>query len=93
MTKRQLSVAQMRKFLERVKAQEEDMISQGVNREELSTRVNALEAALDSDAPKEELAKHLDELEATLAAASSGFSSAAALNLLNEIFGTGVPPV
>lgn len=93
MTKRRLSIPQMRTFIERVKHQEEDMIAQGVNREELTTRVDALEAALDKNASKEEVAQRLDALEATLAAASSGFSSAAALNLLNEIFGTGVPPV
>ncbi|MES2906396.1 MAG: hypothetical protein V4691_05145 [Pseudomonadota bacterium] len=83
MTRKDLTPQQIRDFINRVKLQAPEMIAEGINEEELTTRIYALEDALNGDKPKADIAKRLDELEGTLTAASSGLSSAGVLNFLN----------
>jgi hypothetical protein len=83
----------MREFIAHVKSQKEQLVAEGVDRVQLDRHLNALEAALNTNAPRQKLELLLDELEASLLVASDGGVSANVLNLLNEIFGTGMPPV
>ena len=62
--------------------------------EELDSHVNALEAELRADAPHPpRLASLLDGLRELSTEATEALINSGAMDLLNEILGTGVPPV
>lgn len=88
-----LTAPQMREFIAHVKSQKAQLVSEGVDSVELDRHLNVLEAALNANAPQAKLELLLDGLEASLLAASDGGVSSGVLNLLNDIFGTGMPPV
>ncbi len=88
-----LSDKQVHEFIARVKRDEEELVAEGVHRDDLHKRVSALEAALDKNAPAEQKAKALDDLEAILLTASDGGVSRDVINFFNQLLGTGMPPV
>jgi hypothetical protein len=88
-----LDEQQIRDFIARVKTQARELVAEGVDRDELEAHIRALEDALARRAPAAEIAAALDALEATLLAVSDGGVSANMLNFLNQLFGTGMPPV
>ena len=88
-----LSDQQIRDFIARVKKQRAELIAEGVNAKELEARLSVLEHALNAKAPADVKAEALDDLEAALLTASDGGVSHDVLNFLNQLFGTGMPPV
>jgi uncharacterized protein YigA (DUF484 family) len=88
-----LTDRQMRDFIARLKKETSDLVKEGIDRVDLQKRIHALEEALNSNASSEKKSKALDDLEATLIAASDGGVSRDILNFFNQLFGTGMPPV
>jgi predicted ATP-binding protein involved in virulence len=88
-----LSDQQMREFIARVKKETEELVNDGVDRNDLQKRLEALEAALSKNAPNDVKSQALDDLEATLLPASDGGMTRDVLNFFNQMLGTGMPPV
>ena len=89
----QLSDQQIRDFIARVKAETNELVADGVDRNDLQKRIAALENALNAGKPASVTSPLLDDLEATLLPASDGGVTRDVLNFFNQLFGTGMPPV
>ncbi|MFI4994233.1 MAG: hypothetical protein ACHQAQ_00425 [Hyphomicrobiales bacterium] len=86
----QLPVDKVRDLVEQIKSHD----ATKAHEEELGSHVTAIEEELGREAPHpSRLASLLDGLRTLSAEATEGLIHSGAMNLLNEILGTGVPPV
>ena len=85
-----LPVDKVRDLVDQIKSHEATQ----PHSDELETHVTALEAELGKEEPHHStLASLLDGLRALSAEATEALADSGVMNLLNEILGTGVPPV
>jgi hypothetical protein len=85
-----LPVEKVRDLVDQIKSHEATQ----AHGEELDSHVTALETELGKEEPRHStLASLLDGLRGLSADATEALINSGAMNLLNEILGTGVPPV
>jgi hypothetical protein len=86
-----LTIEKVRDFVNQVKPQIDQLEREGVDRTELTTRLRAIEKALDDCKPASVTSQLLEELKGTVAKAGSKLISSGVLSMLNQLLGTGVP--
>ena len=87
-----MQVDKIQELINHVKANSAELVSKGVDKKELHEHVAELEAEMKKSEPDHDvLRERLASLETTIGEAEESMISTGVFQLLNQIFGTGVP--
>ena len=87
-----MQVEKIQELINHVKANSGELVSKGVDEKELHDHVAKLEAEMKKPEPNHDAVKEsLASLETTIGEAEESMISTGVFQLLNQIFGTGVP--
>jgi hypothetical protein len=86
-----VTAEKIREFVSQVKPQIDQLVREGIDREELSSRLTAIERALEEEKDPAFVARLLNELKDTVVKTAGKLVSSGVLTLLGQILGTGAP--
>ena len=87
-----MQIHKIRELIDHLKANSGELVSKGVDEKQLHEQVARLEAEIKKSEPDHDVLKDLlGSVETTVGEAEEGMISSGVFQLLNQIFGTGVP--